>query len=255
MALRRKPSLHLQRSFLLSMCTHGIVLAWVATWSVTGPPRDWTRTIPVQIWDRAPQPAVAHGDASSGGRTAPNGTQPPFVAPKPNPLERRKSPSLSPARQRRPSVTKRPPRQHSLNPGGAAKDPAGGASSQDGFQAGSAEGGPVESAAWSRGEAADTVNLAQQYLASLRARIEQHKRYPRQAQELGISGEVRVFFRIAADGSLQEISIASAAHPLLAMAAREAVERAAPFPSPPPGVQRSFMLSLEFQLQHQESFG
>lgn len=256
MALKWNPSLQLRRSFVLSIFAHGIFLVWFATLSVTQPASHLTRWIRVQIWDGTPKPAGDDGASSAGNWVAPHATQPLVAAENRKPTARRDPSSPSSARERRrPSSNKRTRGQQSSDPAAAARDPGDGAFSASGFGAGSALGSDVGPTAISGGGSADTVSQARQYLTALRARIEEHKRYPRKAQELGISGEVRVRFRIASDGGLLEVSIPFASHPLLAMAAREAVHRAAPFPPPPPGIERSFSLSLQFTLKHEESFG
>ena len=75
---------------------------------------------------------------------------------------------------------------------------------------------------------------AESYLEMVRLKIEQHKRYPRQASAMALEGRVTLQFIITPNGTVREIKIAKGArYEALNTAARQAVENAAPFPLPP----------------------
>jgi protein TonB len=81
---------------------------------------------------------------------------------------------------------------------------------------------------------ADDFVTAQSYLEMVRLRIEQHKRYPRQAKKRNREGRVTVQFTITHSGSVQGVHIITPTRtPSLNRAAINAVEDAAPFPMPP----------------------
>lgn len=73
----------------------------------------------------------------------------------------------------------------------------------------------------------------QEYLATLRARIERSKRYPLLARRGGVEGRAAVAFEVTATGHVQHLRLAGTTHPLLGQAALNAVEGAAPFPQLP----------------------
>lgn len=89
---------------------------------------------------------------------------------------------------------------------------------------------------------ASSAELKQRYLASLLARIEEHKSYPGAARRRAIEGDVSVSFRIACDGSVNEIDIPSG-HKLLKQAAAQALNRAQPLPQPPSGIDCPVVVS------------
>jgi protein TonB len=109
----------------------------------------------------------------------------------------------------------------------AATPPSGGGT--DGIVAKPGAAGPMDAAPLPDAERAA-------YLAYLRSRLQETLQYPRQAERLGLTGEVRVRFSIDADGrliagSLQILS--SSGHPLLDAGAEATVTAAAPFRKPP----------------------
>src|SRR5262249_4781697 len=69
-------------------------------------------------------------------------------------------------------------------------------------------------------------------------------RYPRLARSQGLEGRVIVRFRIEPSGAPADVSIVSSAGALLDAAAREAVERAAPYHSAPGWVRVPVDFSL-----------
>ncbi len=89
----------------------------------------------------------------------------------------------------------------------------------------------------SAGEPTDSeaIDLLPSYVAEVRARIEQKKRYPAMARRRGDEGLVLARIAIAPDGDLVSIDIEGRASLFLQRATREAVERARPFPMPPRG--------------------
>jgi len=81
----------------------------------------------------------------------------------------------------------------------------------------------------------EAVDLLPSYVAEVRARIEQQKRYPAMARRRGDEGVVLARVAIGPDGDLDSIDLEGRASPFLLRATREAVERARPFPMPPRG--------------------
>lgn len=71
------------------------------------------------------------------------------------------------------------------------------------------------------------------YFLRVRAAIEAAKRYPLMARRRGIEGRATVAFDLTARGTPANLVVESSDHPLLAAAARAAVESAAPLPAPP----------------------
>lgn len=74
------------------------------------------------------------------------------------------------------------------------------------------------------------------------------KRISRYSRNLSVNtrGKATVNFRIAANGGLAAISLSrSSGSSLLDRKALQAVQRAAPFPPPPPGAQTSFNIQIE----------
>ena len=72
----------------------------------------------------------------------------------------------------------------------------------------------------------------QRYLTEVMAHIEQHKWYPKAARRRGIEGEVHISFKLLPDGSTYQLVVEDGPTLLLA-AARKAVEKAMPMPTPP----------------------
>ena len=74
------------------------------------------------------------------------------------------------------------------------------------------------------------------YLSFLRARIEQHKKYPLVARRRGLEGEVGLRFILAATGEVLKLEVLkSSGVVILDRAAVDAVRRATPFAEPPEG--------------------
>jgi periplasmic protein TonB len=94
-----------------------------------------------------------------------------------------------------------------------------------------AHAGPVPEAAAESGRAEERAREG--YLARLLAEIERHKFYPAPARRRSVEGTVRVGFELHPGGRVE--GLAAEGNPLLARAAREALERAEPLPAPPPG--------------------
>ena len=85
--------------------------------------------------------------------------------------------------------------------------------------------------------AADAARGVQNYLALVMQQVERHKNYPRVARRRGLEGSVQIRFQIAADGTVRALNL-EGGHSLLQSAARRAVEKAIPFPPPPPGAAK-----------------
>lgn len=83
-----------------------------------------------------------------------------------------------------------------------------------------------------RGEGKGRPNLSS-YLATARMRIEQAKRYPREAQRKRCEGRVTLSCLINQNGEVQEIKlIQSSGYPILDEEGKATLRRASPFPSP-----------------------
>ena len=75
------------------------------------------------------------------------------------------------------------------------------------------------------------------YLAMVRLRIEEHKRYPIMARIRHMEGQTRLRFLLGSDGKVGWVKvIRSSGHGILDDAAVAAVKEASPFPSPPSGL-------------------
>ncbi len=86
----------------------------------------------------------------------------------------------------------------------------------------------------------------ERYLTEVMAHIEKHKWYPKAARRRGVEGEVHVRFVLHHDGSTEGLRVESGPSMLVA-AARKAVEKAMPMPSPPAGVHCP--LECEFRMR------
>lgn len=82
-------------------------------------------------------------------------------------------------------------------------------------------------------------------LALIRARIVAQRRYPDLARRRGISGVVRLAFRIRPDGRVTDLVVRRRVDPLLDAAAEEAVRAAAPLPP----MDEALEVDLDFSLR------
>lgn len=82
-------------------------------------------------------------------------------------------------------------------------------------------------------DGSEVYSTAASYLEMVKLRIEQHKRYPQQAQERQIQGRVPVSFVITPEGEARDIKVITPQHELLDEAALKAIRDAVPFPRPP----------------------
>ncbi len=81
--------------------------------------------------------------------------------------------------------------------------------------------------------ASDTRKQQQQsYLSRIVAMIERNKHYPRLARRRGREGNVRVNFMVLNDGTISSLSL-EGGHQLLSAAARSAIKKSIPLPTPP----------------------
>lgn len=82
--------------------------------------------------------------------------------------------------------------------------------------------------------AADAVGAARMrsYLSAVLAAVQAEKYYPPAARRQGIEASIPLSFTVEADGSVRDL-IVGAGPESLRRAARETVDRAAPFPPPP----------------------
>ncbi|MEW6220705.1 MAG: TonB family protein, partial [Thermodesulfobacteriota bacterium] len=108
-------------------------------------------------------------------------------------------------------------------------------------------------AAGAGGPAAAAANPLPGYVAIIRGRIEQAKKYPRLARENQIEGEATVSFRLQPDGALAQAELlASSGNRWLDRAALEAVRAAAPYPGFPGRREElpdSFRITVAFVLR------
>jgi len=86
----------------------------------------------------------------------------------------------------------------------------------------------------------------ERYLTEVMAHIEQHKWYPKAARRRGIEGEVHISFTLFPDGSARQLIVENGPSLLIA-AAREAVEKASPMPTPPASLHCP--LECQFRMQ------
>jgi protein TonB len=94
---------------------------------------------------------------------------------------------------------------------------------------------PVEKAVVSqppRAPIPSSVDLRQQYLAKLLAKIEAKKYYPRIARRRNLEGKIDVSFNLSCEGKISNLAI-SGPHSLLRKAAGKAINAAQPLPQPP----------------------
>ncbi len=82
---------------------------------------------------------------------------------------------------------------------------------------------------------ADAAAVVASYIAGVRQRVAAQRQYPSMARRRSIEGTVLVRIDIDSGGHVQHVDIADGASVVLARATRQAVDRAAPFPSPPQG--------------------
>lgn len=101
---------------------------------------------------------------------------------------------------------------------------------------------------------ADLILARQMYHSILLRHSFKNIRYPRRAQERGQVGSVRLNVVIDAQGNVKDVQVAQGSrYATLNRAAREAVERASPFPAAPPQLARDnyqFSLPITFQLSN-----
>tara|TARA_R110000787_G_scaffold69621_3_gene154854 strand:- start:470 stop:1312 length:843 start_codon:yes stop_codon:yes gene_type:complete len=103
-----------------------------------------------------------------------------------------------------------------------------------------------------RDSAGSGIGFHPDYMATLTAWLEEHKRYPRRARLRGQQGTVLLSFEIARNGALLSYRIArSSGHLLLDDSVRSLIERASPLPPPPDssGKDRSrFSIPIVFRI-------
>lgn len=109
-------------------------------------------------------------------------------------------------------------------------------------------GGPGGSGIGNGGQG--PAGLPDEYQARVSSRIQRKQLYPEAYRTRLLRGRVRVKFTIHSDGHITDVSIVqSSGYPLMDQAALEAVEKAAPFPPFPPGIdlpQYIIKMSLNF---------
>lgn len=93
--------------------------------------------------------------------------------------------------------------------------------------------------------AAPTPRTAGVDAGAVRRAVQRALRYPKLARDRGVEGTVVLRFRIDDAGRARELEVVASGGALLDEAAREAVERAQPFASPPGGVRIPVVFELE----------
>lgn len=172
----------------------------------------------------------------------------PVPVPRPEPPETRTAQAKPPAHARqkatKPTNQKPKPVKLETKRGSAQSSKAG----DDGKQAATASrssSGAVSAKRTAVGNAA-----VSNYPGKVASKLRRSLRYPRAAMQQRIRGDVFVSFVVKANGGVSNIRIAkSSGFPVLDEAAKEAVRRAAPFPSIPADAGRntwSFSVPLSF---------
>jgi protein TonB len=77
-----------------------------------------------------------------------------------------------------------------------------------------------------------SVDLRQQYLAKLLAKIEAKKHYPTIARRRNMQGKIKVSFNLSCEGKISNLSIVGP-HSILRKATGKAIHAAQPLPQPP----------------------
>lgn len=170
---------------------------------------------------------------------APKAASPSPPAPAPKPVAKRRAPP-KPAPPRQPTRQAVEPAPAPIvlsepSPSEWSEAAAVGAGPAAPTASAAAPGGPAAGASAPAAGAPDPMAA---YVAAVRGRIADEKRYPRLALERGVTGTVVVLLSIAADGRLEALSLQGSPPAVLAAATRDAVDRAAPFPPPPAGAAR-----------------
>lgn len=94
-------------------------------------------------------------------------------------------------------------------------------------------------------EAADPDDRLARYVESIRARIEEAKRYPRLARKRAVEGRVVARVAIRADGGIGNVEFDGAAPALLRRATDRAIRSSVPYPPPPAGE-----ITIEFPIDY-----
>ncbi|MCX7791506.1 MAG: energy transducer TonB [Chloroflexaceae bacterium] len=85
-------------------------------------------------------------------------------------------------------------------------------------------------------EPAPLLALPENYLALVRARLQQELRFPIAAREQGLSGTAHIRFEIASDGQVSAVTLVrSSGQPSLDREALALPRRVSPLPPPPNG--------------------
>jgi protein TonB len=73
---------------------------------------------------------------------------------------------------------------------------------------------------------------SQSYLSQILAKIERNKHYPKMARRRGTEGAIDINFMVLNDGTISTLKL-NGGHKLLSIAARNAIKKSIPLPSPP----------------------
>ncbi len=88
----------------------------------------------------------------------------------------------------------------------------------------------------------------QSYLSQIMARIERNKHYPRMARRRGTEGSIQVHFKVLDDGSISTLQL-DGGHMLLSSAARAAINKSIPLPSPPSSVPTPYDVAFTMRFE------
>ena len=96
----------------------------------------------------------------------------------------------------------------------------------------------------------DSLTAGNSYDSVLRQKISSQEHYPLEARKRHLEDTIEVGFTLNDSGEIMEITTNSPGKsPILMNAALVAVKQAAPFPPPPPGISRKFMIPIEFKIK------
>ena len=103
--------------------------------------------------------------------------------------------------------------------------------------------------ATSAGSSQPSVSPAR-WQSRLMAHLERRKRYPADSRSKGEQGTVYVSFRIDGSGNVLSVSLSrTSGYPALDQSVVEMVRRASPVPAPPPGVSKSIVAPVRFNIR------
>lgn len=192
---------------------------------VTAPVSDFAKTLEFQPTIAASQSVITQ---TLTGTPPPPPADVPKIKPKPKPD--RPEPKVKPKTKPKPKPKAPVAKPQSQPKGNAAQN--GKAGAQNGQ---AQEQAKVQGTAKGRAQASGNAAVSN-YPGKVMRKLAR-------VQKIRGTGKARVSFKIAANGGLASVSLrSSSGSPAFDKAALRAVQRAAPFPPPPPGAKRSFSI-------------